>query len=145
MIPRVRHFLLAAIFGLCLLTAAPKPQMTVYKTATCGCCSKWVDHMRAAGFAVNVVTVPATAEYRAKHGIPDRFASCHTATVGPYTFEGHIPAADIQAFLKTKPKARGLAVPGMPMGSPGMEGPRPQPYQTLLIDLEGAAKTFAQH
>jgi hypothetical protein len=141
----MRQFLLVAILSLSLVTAAPMPKMTVYKTATCGCCGKWVEHMKAAGFAVDVMVVPATAEYRQKNGIPDRFGSCHTATVGPYTFEGHIPAADIQRFLKEKPQARGLAVPGMPMGSPGMEGPRPQAYETLLIGLDGSAKTYAKH
>lgn len=130
------------------LSAAPKaklPALTVYKTATCGCCAKWVEHMKANGFTVNVEVVPNTAVYRQKFGMPDRFASCHTTVAGKYTFEGHIPAADVKRFLAEKPAARGLAVPGMPLGSPGMEGVRSDPYQTLLVTEDGGSKVFEKH
>jgi hypothetical protein len=128
------------------IVSQAKPKMTVYKTETCGCCAKWVDHVKAAGFDAQVVTVPGTASTRQKLGIPDAYASCHTATVGPYAIEGHVPAEDIHRLLKEKPKARGIAVPGMPIGSPGMEvGARKDPYQTFLIGLDGTAKVFAKH
>src|SRR5688572_22528129 len=108
--------------------AAP-PSMVVYKTPTCGCCSKWVDHVKAAGFNVTVHDVQSTAEYRRKYGVPDQLQSCHTGVVNGYAIEGHVPVADIQTLLKKRPKAKGLAVPGMPIGSPGMEqGPRRQAY-----------------
>ena len=119
--------------------------MTVYKTKTCGCCGKWVEHLRANGFAVTVNDVPSTAEYRAKYGVPDALASCHTAVVGGYTVEGHIPAADIHRLLKERPKGKGIAVPGMPMGSPGMEGPHRQAYSVLLFQPDGLTTVFAKH
>jgi hypothetical protein len=124
---------------------AAAPQVSVYKTRTCGCCSKWVDHLKANGFAVTVQDVPSTAEYRQKYGVPDRLQSCHTATVGGYTVEGHVPAPDIQRLLKTQPKAKGLAVPGMPLGSPGMEGPRRDSYAVLLFDSNGNVSVFQKY
>ena len=119
--------------------------MTVYKTKTCGCCAKWVDHLRANGFAVTVNDVPSTEPYRKQYGVPDNLQSCHTGVVNGYTVEGHVPAADIQKLLKTKPRAKGIAVPGMPMGSPGMEGPRSDAYATVLFDATGKATVFAKH
>lgn len=134
-----------------LLTTIPPapaatPRMAVYKTATCGCCSKWVDHMKANGFQVNVTDVPSTAEYRRKFGLPEKLASCHTAVVNGYAIEGHVPAADVHRLLKSRVKARGLAVPGMPIGSPGMEqGPRRQAYSVVLIDASGGASEFQRY
>ena len=119
--------------------------MTVYKTRTCGCCGKWVEHLRANGFDVTVNDVPSTAEYRKKYGVPDALASCHTAVVNGYTVEGHIPAADIHRLLKQRPKGKGIAVPGMPMGSPGMEGPRRQAYSVLLFQADGSTSVFEKH
>src|SRR5438046_8745217 len=100
---------------------AAAPEVQVFKTATCGCCKKWVEHLKSNGFAVNVTDVASTAEYRKKYGVPDALQSCHTAIVNGYSIEGHVPAADIQRLLKSGAKAKGLAVPGMPMGCPGME------------------------
>lgn len=119
--------------------------MTVYKTKTCGCCAKWVEHMRAGGFKVVVNEVPATAPYRLKANIPEKFASCHTATVGGYTLEGHVPLADVQRLLKEKPKAIGLAVPGMPMGSPGMEGPYRDAYSVMKVLSDGQSAVFQKY
>lgn len=145
----MRNIALAILLALAL-SAAPAtktalPKMTVYKTATCGCCAKWVDHMKAAGFNVTVEIVPNTAPYRQQFGMPDKFGSCHTAVAGGYTFEGHIPAADIKKFLKEKPAALGLAVPGMPLGSPGMESVRSDAYNTLQIAKSGASTIFEKH
>ncbi len=117
----------------------------VYKSPYCGCCSKWIDHLKAAGFEVrshDVGDVPAT---RQKLGMPEQYGSCHTAKVGGYLVEGHVPAADIQRLLREKPQAIGLAAPGMPPGSPGMEGPKPVPYDTLLVRKSGRSEVFAQH
>ena len=124
---------------------AAGPQVHVFKTKTCGCCGKWVEHMKANGFTPIVQDVPSTAEYRIKYGVPDKLMSCHTATVGGYTVEGHVPAADIHSLLKKRPKAKGLAVPGMPMGSPGMEGPRREAYSVLLFQEDGRISVFQKH
>ncbi|MDX2268957.1 MAG: DUF411 domain-containing protein [Bryobacter sp.] len=144
----MRYLVFLALVGLVSFHALPqaKPKMVVYKTATCGCCGKWVEHVQAAGFDAKVVTVAATAAARKNAGIPEAYASCHTAVVGGYAIEGHVPATDILRLLKEKPKAKGLAVPGMPIGSPGMEaGARKDTYQTFLIQADGSTKVFAKH
>lgn len=135
----------ALLACLSLNAQAAGPEIQVYKTRTCGCCAKWVNHLKDNGFSPVVTDVPSTATYRTQHGIPDEYGSCHTAIVRGYTIEGHVPAADIKRLLKEKPKARGLAVPGMPMGSPGMEGPRRDAYSVLLIDRNGGATVFQKH
>jgi hypothetical protein len=112
--------------------------MTVYKTPTCGCCAKWVEHVRAAGIKVKVLEVPSTAQARANAGIKEKYGSCHTGLINGYAIEGHVPVADILRLIKEKPKAKGLAVPGMPMGSPGMEGPYKDAYSVLLVTEEGS-------
>ena len=125
--------------------AAP-PQITVYKTSTCGCCAKWVDHMRANGFTAEVHDVPSTAPYRQKFGVPERLMSCHTAVVSGYAVEGHVPAADVQRLLKSKRKVKGIAVPGMPIGSPGMEqGSRQDAYAVLAFDEQGRISEFTKY
>ncbi len=125
----------AAILTVSLLGAA---DMTVYKTPTCGCCGKWVEHVRAAGIKVKVLEVPSTAQARANAGIKEKYGSCHTGLINGYAIEGHVPVADILRLLKEKPKAKGLAVPGMPMGSPGMEGPYKDAYSVLLLTEDGS-------
>jgi hypothetical protein len=97
------------------------PRVTVSKDPTCGCCSGWVDHMRSAGFSVDVIETPEINRTKARLGVPHDLASCHTAEVGGYVIEGHVPAAEVHRLLSEKPNAKGLAVPGMPMSSPGME------------------------
>lgn len=117
----------------------------VYKSPYCGCCEKWVEHMRAEGFAVSAHNVNDVDGTRQSLGMPQRYGSCHTAKVGGYLIEGHVPAADVKRLLKEKPKAIGLAAPGMPQGSPGMETNRPQPYDTLLVQADGSHTVFAKH
>jgi len=124
---------------------AAGPQVDVFKSRTCSCCSKWVEHLRANGFTVNVKEVDSTAGYQRQYGVPQKLQSCHTAVVEGYVIEGHVPAADIQRLLKTRPAAKGLAVPGMPMGSPGMEGPRRQAYSVLLFNADGGVTVFQQY
>ena len=123
------------------------PALTVYKTPTCGCCDGWATHMREAGFTVTIHNVPDTRPVRVSRGLPDALASCHTGLAGGYLIEGHVPAADVRRLLAQKPAAIGLAVPGMPTGSPGMETPQNDrdPYDTLLVLRNGASRVFARH
>lgn len=125
--------------------AAELPEVEVWKNPNCGCCVKWIDHLRQAGFDVIAHDIGRVDTVRAKLGMPNRYASCHSAKVGDYIIEGHVPAADIKRLLEERPMAKGLSVPGMPMGSPGMEGPYSEPYQTLLIETGGTAEVFAEH
>jgi len=124
---------------------AASPAVNVFKTATCGCCGKWVEHLRANGFVVNVQNVENTAEYRRKYGVPEKLMSCHTAVVNGFAIEGHVPAREIQRLLSSGAKAKGLAVPGMPAGSPGMEGPRADAYSVLLFDAQGRASVYQSY
>lgn len=118
----------------------------VYKNPDCGCCSAWVDHLKAAGFSVQVTETADASNVRKRFGMPERFAGCHTATLEGYVLEGHVPAADIKRLLATKPQAVGLCVPGMPVGSPGMEvGDRRDAYKVLLIDRRGEERVFASY
>ncbi len=141
----ILHGILALPLILTFDLDAATHQMTVFKTRTCGCCNKWVEHARANGFEVTVREVASTAEYRRKYGVPDALQSCHTATVEGYTVEGHVPAAEMLRLLKTRPKAKGLVVPGMPLGSPGMEGSRRQPYSVLLFDAAGQISEYQKY
>ena len=132
--------LLAAAAGMAVLPAMAgqpgKTPMEVWKDPNCGCCKDWIAIMEKAGFAVTVHDTGNSA-VRAKLGLPTRLGSCHTALVGGYLIEGHVPAADVHKLLKEKPKALGITVPGMPVGSPGMDGPeyggRKDPYDVLLV------------
>lgn len=137
------------IGGALALAAAPAVardrRMTAYKTPWCGCCDGWVLHMRAAGWTVDVVEREDLAPIRARHGVPDRYAGCHTALVGSYAVEGHVPASDVARLLRERPRAVALAAPGMPAGSPGMEAAGREPYVTLLIDRSGQATVFGRH
>lgn len=120
--------------------------MDVYRSPSCGCCGAWVDHLKAAGFAVKVVEVEDTAPVRKRLGMPVEFGSCHTGLVGGYVVEGHVPANDIKKLLNTRPRAVGLAVPGMPVGSPGMEvGAQRDAYAVLLIDERGRKSVFTKY
>lgn len=126
--------------------AADTATVTVYKSPTCGCCAKWVDHMRANGFRVVVHDTADVAPVRAAHGVTGLLASCHTALVGGYVVEGHVPAADVWQLLRERPPLVGVAVPGMPMGAPGMEGPYPaERFQVYAFDRDGGGGVFAQH
>ncbi len=127
------------------LPASAADAVDVYKSPYCGCCEKWVEHLRQAGFDVRTHDVNDVPAARQRLGMPERLGSCHTAKGAGYVVEGHVPAADIQRLLKEKPKAIGLAVPSMPPGSPGMESPKPVPYNTLLVQAGGATTVFAKH
>lgn len=142
-----KTFRLALATGLMLIgSAAHAATMTVLKSPSCGCCGKWVEHVRAHGFTVKVVNTDDIMAVKARHGVPDNLVSCHTTLVNGYVVEGHVPAADIRKLLAAKPKARGIAVAGMPMGSPGMEhGNHKQPYNTMLIKADGTASIFVRH
>ncbi len=135
--------------GIALLLAASvnaaAADVVVFKTKTCGCCAKSVEHLRTSKFKVTVNEVTSTAEYRKQYGVPAKLQSCHTAVVDGYTIEGHVPAADMQRMLKEKPKAKGIAVPGMPAGSPGMESDRREAYTVFQFDDKGALSSFQQH
>jgi hypothetical protein len=119
--------------------------ITVYKSPTCGCCSAWVDHLKAHGFRVAVKNADNLGVIKQEQGVSRELASCHTATVEGYVIEGHVPAADIKRLLAERPAVAGLAVPGMPMGSPGMEGPRKESYQVISFDKEGQTAVFSHH
>ena len=124
-------------------TIAETPTIKVYKSPTCGCCALWVDHMREAGFELDVEDTDDMIDVKVDAGLPLQLQSCHTALVGGYVFEGHIPAEVIARFLAEKPSASGLAVPGMPIGSPGMEfGDRVDPYDVLQFDAAGNTSIY---
>ena len=125
--------------------AAPPKRLTTYKTPWCGCCGGWVAHMRQAGWTVEVVELEDLAPIRARHGIPDRLASCHTAVAGAYAVEGHVPSSDVDRLLRERPAARALSAPGMPAGSPGMEAAGREPFTTVLILNDGSTRTFGRH
>ncbi len=136
--------------GLTAMWGATPPLVEVWKTRTCGCCGKWVEHLKASGFEVKVTDVPSTAEYRKKYGVPESLMSCHTALVKGIAVEGHVPAEDIHKLLKSGlasgrigGRKGGLAVPGMPIGSPGMEqGSRRDAYSVVFFDSTGKTSEF---
>lgn len=135
-------FLLAAAFS---AAAQTLPTVEMYKNPYCGCCGQWAEHMRKNGFQVVAHDVEDITAKRASLGMPASLGSCHTAKVGGYLLEGHVPAADVRRLLKEKPRALGLAVPGMPAGSPGMDVPNSPPYETLLVAKDGGTTVFARH
>jgi hypothetical protein len=117
----------------------------MYENPSCPCCKNWAAYMRENGYKVNVHNVDDIDAARRKLGMPQKYGSCHTAVIGGYLVEGHVPVSDIQKLLTEKPKAIGLAVPGMVTGSPGMEGANPQHYNTLLVRSDGSASVYANH
>lgn len=137
--------------GASLLTPAiafaANPPMTVYKTAACGCCDGWITLMQRAGYRLNVVVVEDVGPLHERYRVPVELSSCHLATIGGYVTVGHVPAGDIARLLKERRKALGLTVPGMPLGSPGMEMPdgRKEAYNTLLLLPDGKTRVFAKH
>ena len=149
-LPRRQWLAAAAVLALTGFERTAMAQATtvqVWKDPNCGCCQLWVEHLQASGFKVEVRDVGNTAA-RKRLGMPEVLGSCHTATVSGYVIEGHVPAADIQRLLKERPVALGLSVPGMPIGSPGMDGPeykgRKDAYDVLLVQKDGSSKSF-QH
>lgn len=127
--------------------AAAPPPLTIYKTASCGCCKGWITTMTRAGYRPKVVNVDDVSPIGERHGVPFELSSCHLATIGGYVVVGHVPPADVGRLLKERPKALGITVPGMPLGSPGMETPdgRKEPYRTLLLLAGGKTRVFARH
>jgi hypothetical protein len=121
------------------------PAMTVWKNPLCGCCGNWVAHMRANGFSVKVHETENLEQMKKMAGIPEPLQSCHTARVGDYVVEGHVPAADVKRLLAARPAARGLAVPGMPSGSPGMENGAHDAYDVILFERDGGTRVFSSH
>jgi hypothetical protein len=152
----IRTVALAAAFAsLALTTAAVRtspsdvpaknPVITVYKDPSCGCCKSWIEHLVKHGYRVDAKDSPNMTEIKRTLGVPTGLTACHTAIVNGYLIEGHVPAADIDRLLTQKPRIAGLAVPGMPAGSPGMEGARSQRYQVLAFDKSGKTTVFASH
>jgi hypothetical protein len=129
-------------------TTPPKPLVQVWKSPSCGCCKDWIAHLEANGFAAKVHDVGNTG-MRGRLGIPAALGSCHTTLIGAYAIEGHVPAADIRRLLAERPNALGLAVPGMPVGSPGMDGAiygeRRDPYDVLLVVRDGDTRVFTSY
>ena len=120
--------------------------ITVWKNPDCGCCKEWVTHLQKNGFEVVTNDIPDTAPMRQKLGLPAKFGSCHTAQLGAYVIEGHVPAQEIRRLMREKPKAIGLAVPGMPVGSPGMEvGSRQDAYDVLLVLADGSSRAYQSY
>lgn len=141
----IAKLILSGAFAVPMLAHAAMPIVDVYKTASCGCCGAWVKHMKENGFTVRAHDVANPSDYREKFGIPKQFGSCHTAKVGGYAIEGHVPAADVRRLLAANPKAKGLAVPAMPLGSPGMEGPRKDPFDVLLVKANGSTSVYKHY
>ena len=150
-LPLSRRSLLVAapavvLAGGCAQSAEAR-ELTVYKTPWCGCCSGWVTHMRRAGFTPKVIELEDLAPVRQRYGIRFEQSSCHTGVAGGYALEGHVPPQDVVRLLRERPKAKALIVPGMPMGSPGMESPsgEREPYEVLLLLPNGSTRVFARH
>ena len=120
-------------------------EITVYKSTTCKCCDKWVDHLRDAGFTVTSQNSSDMNIIKSSTGVKPKLQSCHTALVEGYVIEGHVPASDIRRLIQERPAVSGLTVPGMPIGSPGMEGPYKDPYDVLTFDQKGQTKVYARH
>ena len=133
--------------GANLAFAQQNNSVEIWKNPHCGCCSKWVDHLAAAGFKVRVHDTDHLSARKDALGVPVALRSCHTAKVGNYVIEGHVPARDIKRLLRRKPHVVGISVPGMPIGSPGMEMPSgmKEPYSVIAFDRNGKTQTFAEH
>lgn len=143
-----RRLLIAGLLGTLARPTLAKPDATlveVWKGPACGCCKDWVAHLEANGFSVRVFDIGGT-EMRKTLGMPERYGSCHTARIGNYAIEGHVPAREIRRLLKEKPAAIGLAAPGMPLGSPGMDGPayggQRTPHDVLLVQRDGSSRVY---
>ena len=135
-----------AALGLAAPAFASPDEVVMYKDPNCGCCGKWAEHMRSAGFAVKEVASPRMDLVKQEAGVPEALGSCHTAKVAGYVVEGHVPAADVRRMLAEKPAIRGLSAPGMPLGSPGMEGPYPaERYDVVSFDAQGRRAVFSKH
>ena len=146
-IPLVLLLIVVLVLAGCSSTQAENPVVMVYKSPTCGCCGKWADHLKANGFQVQLKDVEDIMAVKARYGVPNDLASCHTAIVDGYVVEGHVPAKEVQRLLSERPPIKGIAVPGMPVGSPGMEvpGAPPQPFNVVAFDEAGNTRVFAEY
>lgn len=131
-------FLAASASALCVGAARAETRMVMHKSATCGCCSKWAARMREAGYIVEEIVEADMSAVKKRLGVPADMASCHTAEIDGYIVEGHVPSAGVTKLLKERPRAIGVAAPGMPGGSPGMEGAEPEEFTLYLFDASGA-------
>ena len=139
-------FIVSIYFGVFSSTkTANAEEIMVYKSPTCGCCKKWVTHLENKGFNVTSINKRNMDPIKKQIGVKRKFQSCHTAKIGKYFIEGHVPAKDIKRLLKEKPDIKGLAAPGMPMGSPGMEGPRKDKYNVVAIDKNDKATVYSSY
>ncbi len=137
-------FAVTALFlSACTPSGANAPEVVMYKTPACGCCELWAVHLENNGFSVKRENLNDLTQKKMQHGIPPHLSSCHTAVVDGYVVEGHVPADVVHRMLRDRPDIRGLSVPGMPIGSPGMEGPNPQPYEVLALMKNGSTEVFA--
>ena len=142
---RSHSFLLTLLLSVSPVWAQAATQVEVFKSPYCGCCEEWIAHLRQNGFQVTAHNMDNVSAIRKQLGMPDKFTSCHTARVGGYIVEGHVPAADLKRMLSEKPRAVGLAVPSMSPGSPGMESSHPIPYNTLLVQADGSYRAYEHH
>lgn len=141
-----QHVFLVTVLGAGLTAPVFAAEVTVYKSPTCGCCKQWVKHLQTNGFSVITHDVADIMPYKAANGVPAALGSCHTAKVDGYVIEGHVPASEIKRLLKERPAVRGLAVPGMPAGSPGMEqGAHKDRYDVLTFDAHGKTAVYSRH
>lgn len=141
----LRTILLLSLVAPGAWAADALPKVDVYKSPSCGCCGKWVEHMKANGFPVVVHESHDLTPHKQRLGVPLALGSCHTAEVGGYLIEGHVPAEDVKRLLAEKPRAKGLVSPGMPQSAPGMDMPGKVPYAVLLVRTDGNTTTFARH
>ena len=145
-----RDFIWGTFFlvGFSKFASADLPKLMVFKSATCGCCAAWIEHIKKAGFFVEAknLTQESLSELKRRSGISLELSACHTAFINNYFVEGHVPAQDIKSLIFQKPNALGLTVPGMPIGSPGMEmGDKIDTFDTLLVKRDGSSKVFRRH
>lgn len=145
LIKQIGGVVLASALALSMGQAYAAEEITVFKNPMCGCCVKWIEHLRKSGFEVRSVNIEGMDAVQRRFGVPAALGSCHTAVVGGYVIEGHVPASDIQRLLKERPSIAGLSAPGMSVGSPGMEGAKPQPYSVMSFTKDGATAVFAKH
>ena len=142
----LRHAFLSTALYAAFIAPSFAAEVEVYKSPTCGCCNEWVKHLKANGFSVKAHDVPDVAHYKTAFGLPITLGSCHTAKVGGYVIEGHVPANEIKRLLKERPAISGLAVPGMPIGSPGMEqGAHKDRYDVMSFDKQGKIGVYARY
>jgi hypothetical protein len=137
--------LVASLAAMRTASAADLPEAVVYKSPYCGCCGEWVAHLQANGFSVKTIETVNLDPVRERYRVPTKLASCHTALIGGYVVEGHVPAGAVKRLLAEKPPVVGISVPGMPIGSPGMEGPNPEAFSAVVFDERGRTKVFESY